>query len=259
MAAPALILQANGAPNNGPTYQLIRSNIFDNVGGPTAGIVLPCDRAMRLYMHRATARGREEWWSKGNQLPPAPAPPPPPAVPPAPPQGPLETYISRFCNPPLPQDLSTRVPGEISISVLRFHFITRLGCTNPNHGIAILVRMKPFDPDEVNPNHKLRRRYQRALRRAMRPTDAQTALLVAAGVAPLGIPTSVAFDLIGSGHFGYGYDNAAEQALAAITLWFNHPVDGAARRAAIPTVKLLVPANPLEDPGRVRQAWLRAW
>jgi hypothetical protein len=59
-----------------------------------------------------------------------------------------------------------------------------------------------------------------------------------------------------------GYENAAEQALSAICGWFNHNQWGAARRAAIRTVYLLVPHGPnanRKDIRRIENAWKRAW
>ncbi len=57
----------------------------------------------------------------------------------------------------------------------------------------------------------------------------------------------------------YGYDNSAEQALSAITGWFNDAVHGAARRARITVVRLMIPGVRELLPGRIENAWRAAW
>jgi hypothetical protein len=56
--------------------------------------------------------------------------------------------------------------------------------------------------------------------------------------------SSVAFTLMGAPPMGRGYENAAEQALSAITAWFNDPQEGANRLDSIRNVYLLVPSWP---------------
>jgi hypothetical protein len=58
---------------------------------------------------------------------------------------------------------------------------------------------------------------------------------------------------------GYGFANSARQALAAITGWFNDPINGAARRAQILEVDLVIPLNDASDAGLIEDAWRRAW
>ncbi|KAN0092358.1 hypothetical protein V8E51_018205 [Hyaloscypha variabilis] len=71
-------------------------------------------------------------------------------------------------------------------------------------------------------------------------------------------PISIAFPLLGC-RDGYGFANSARQALAAITGWFNDPINGAARRAQIQEVDLVIPLNDAADAGLIEDAWRRAW
>ncbi|PVH83963.1 hypothetical protein DL98DRAFT_528823 [Cadophora sp. DSE1049] len=81
----------------------------------------------------------------------------------------------------------------------------------------------------------------------------------APGDLPQGAGPSIAFDLVGSGALLYGAERSAENVLAAIQGWFNDPVSGLARRAAITTVYLLIPEARNLNPGLVEVAWWRAW
>jgi hypothetical protein len=71
-------------------------------------------------------------------------------------------------------------------------------------------------------------------------------------------PGGIAFPLLGCTD-GYGYNNSAEQALATIESWFNHPTQGGARRAAIRRVDLMCPRHHKAGRDRIEYAWRRAW
>jgi hypothetical protein len=72
------------------------------------------------------------------------------------------------------------------------------------------------------------------------------------------VPISIAFPLLGYGE-RYGYENSAEQALSAITGWFNDPAHGAVRRARINLVILVIPTTSVLEPERIEDAWRKAW
>lgn len=71
-------------------------------------------------------------------------------------------------------------------------------------------------------------------------------------------PASIAFPLLGC-TLGHTYPNSADQALRAITDWFNHPGYGALRRAAIQRVDLVCPTRHQPGKDRIEHAWRRAW
>jgi hypothetical protein len=91
-------------------------------------------------------------------------------------------------------------------------------------------------------------------------------------------PATIPFDLLGTGPLGWGYENATEHALAAITSWFNDnhggvfipslagtglPIPatrGQRRRHRIPNIILLILTDTKNEyPDRIEVAWRKAW
>jgi hypothetical protein len=70
-------------------------------------------------------------------------------------------------------------------------------------------------------------------------------------------PRSIAFPLLGCTQ-GYGYLNSAVQAINAIESWFNGP-GGAARRAEIVRIDLMIPDDRYRGAQHIEEAWLAAW
>jgi hypothetical protein len=72
---------------------------------------------------------------------------------------------------------------------------------------------------------------------------------------------SIAFPLLGYDPLGYDLGHLADDTLSAITVWFNHPVYGAARRGRISRIYLLIPAHnrPKLRVKDTKIAWKIAW
>jgi hypothetical protein len=89
----------------------------------------------------------------------------------------------------------------------------------------------------------------------------------AAGFLILGAPpppgppirVSVSFPLLGA-NLGWGMDNAANQALLALTIFFNAPgLVGNARKNFFGDIKLVVPYSDSLRPREVENAWITAY
>ena len=145
------------------------------------------------------------------------------------------------------------------------------GGSNPNHQCAVLVNI-PRWRNVINTGRDLRRCYRIILSRISNLHKGRRNLIKFPHQNTL--PATIAFDLLGAGReLGWGFENAAEQALAAITGWFNDrrpalvPVPaarpmvgtrGQLRARRISNIVLLVPTDPNDFPERVEAAWLRA-
>jgi hypothetical protein len=85
---------------------------------------------------------------------------------------------------------------------------------------------------------------------------------LAYAIPPPNEPRSIAFDLIGPRTpLNYGYNNSAEQILAAITWWFNRSPNAASKRARFNCgIFLLVPyQRRLHEAELIERAWIQAW
>lgn len=126
-----------------------------------------------------------------------------------------------------------------------------------NHRLAIMVNVPKFNEAAAlgtnGTNWSLRRCYRAVLRAAHN--------LPAVGSDPINWlyqPKTIALPLVGSGPLGYGFDNAAEQALSAIRAWYNSVANGPARRGGVRSILLLVPTDRKYRPDLIERAWRRA-
>ncbi|XMA11818.1 hypothetical protein WAI453_004609 [Rhynchosporium graminicola] len=220
-----------GAPNNGPRYILCRQNL---VNIRSHAVCINTGGAM-MNNRQASVRNRSEWSRRSDR-----------GVP-----GPGNPVRVRLAGLLLGVGAIVDAAGDAAQK-------TPL----PTHNIKILINVANFDPlargNAAGTEEHLRTCIQAVLNHYM---------LLPPVVPPGGNPAlayqrrgaEIAFDLVGSGIVGYGAERAAENVLAAIQGWFNDPVTGAARRAAITTVFLSVPVTQAQDPQTIESAWWRAW
>lgn len=122
-----------------------------------------------------------------------------------------------------------------------------IGLDNVNHDTVLMVNVPPNSPATGNSS----------LRNAI-----IAVLNLAYAMPTANRPKSIAFDLIGSrAPLDYGYDNSAEQILAAITWWFNISPNAANKRARFSGgIFLLVPyQRQRHEAEMIERAWIQAW
>ncbi|KAH6720628.1 hypothetical protein BKA61DRAFT_668529 [Leptodontidium sp. MPI-SDFR-AT-0119] len=243
---PGAVLAWNGAPASGPTYILQRCNIVDIV---SHAVVIVTDGAM-LNDRQSQPFRQHEWRIRSTN-----------------PAGVCNMDLYNQVNNAgfLTLRASARategdvaVPFSLPIGQQPAGSPTSILAGPARHAVKIMVNVAPFNPNAsfngVGSERHLRKCVQNALNCYM-----------GLGVMPPpGRPwavtgPSIAFQLIGSGRLGYGSERAAENVLAAIQGWFNHPVHGAARRAQITTVFLLCNTGPASFVTEQEAAWRRAW
>jgi len=147
-----------------------------------------------------------------------------------------------------------------------------LGGAHPNHNLVLMINLIPKAPLGVGDNRTLQAMYVEILNRAFTspilPLGGAAQIAAVAAGSWRWAPTTIAFPLLGCRE-NYGYVNCAEQALAAITSWFNEPNPdpanpaagplGVQRRAQIVRIDLVIPTSEKSESNKIEQAWRRAW
>jgi hypothetical protein len=139
--------------------------------------------------------------------------------------------------------------------MLKKPLLTAIG-GNSNYDVAFMLNLPTYNSAGADPRRNLRRVIQRVLHNLYRLLEFPNN-----NVAWRRRKASIAFPLLGYGPLGYDLGHLADDTLSAITLWFNHPVYGAARKGRIGRIYRLIPAHnhPKLRAIDTKIAWKIAW